>query len=82
MCRNIKKLRMPGQAPTEEELKLAALQYIRKVSGFHAPSRANTVAFDSAVLEVADTTRRLLANLVVHHSPEMSGSHQRRAAGQ
>jgi hypothetical protein len=70
MCRNIKKLRMPGQAPTEEELSLAALQYVRKVSGFHSPSRANSAAFDAAVLEVASATRRLLAGLVVHGSPE------------
>jgi hypothetical protein len=81
MCRNIKKLRMPGQAPTEAELNLAALQYIRKVSGFHSPSRANSAAFDAAVLEVAEATRRLLATLVVHGSPEMKGGHPRQVAG-
>ncbi len=65
MCRNIKVLRRAGASPTEEELHLAALQYIRKVSGFRKPSRANQLAFDAAVLEVSATTGRLLESLTV-----------------
>ena len=64
MCRNIKQLRLPGQFPTDEELKAAALQFVRKVSGYRAPSRANQAAFDNAVLEIAAATRILLDNLV------------------
>jgi hypothetical protein len=64
MCRNIKVLRNASVPPTEEEIALAALQYVRKVSGYRSPSRANKEAFDAAVLEIAESTRRLLDNLV------------------
>ena len=68
MCRSIRTLR-PGVAhpapPTDEEIAAAALQYVRKVSGFRAPSRANQAAFDAAVAEVAASSRRLLDALVV-----------------
>lgn len=64
MCRSIKVLRNPGNLPTEEELRAAALQYVRKVSGYRTPSRANQVAFDRAVEEIAASTRVLLGNLV------------------
>ena len=64
MCRNIKTLRRPEQPPTEEELRLAALQYVRKVSGYHKPSRLNQAVFDQAVDEVAAATQRLLESLV------------------
>jgi hypothetical protein len=70
MCRNIKTLRRPEQLPSEEELHLAALQYVRKVSGYHKPSRLNQAVFDQAVEEVADATQRLLENLV-SRSPAM-----------
>jgi hypothetical protein len=60
MCRSIKVLRRPGQPATSEELHGAALQFVRKISGFHKPSRANQEAFDRAVLEIADSGRRLL----------------------
>lgn len=63
MCRNIKKLRTPKQPPTDEEIALAALQFVRKVSGYRKPSRANQAAFDSAVLEIAAATRRMLEEL-------------------
>lgn len=63
MCRSIKQLRHPEFAPTEEEINAAALQYIRKVSGYRQPSRANQVAFDQAVFEVAQSTRSLIENL-------------------
>ena len=64
MCRNIKQLRQPDQPPTEEEMRGAALQYVRKVSGFRVPSRANQAAFDQAVDEIAAATQKLLGSLV------------------
>ena len=65
MCRNIKKLRFKDRQPTDEELELAALQFIRKVSGYRQPSRANEAAFDKAVKDVATATRQLFDALVV-----------------
>jgi hypothetical protein len=65
MCRNIKQLRQPDQQPSVEELHLAALQYVRKVSGYRAPSRLNQAAFDQAVDEIAAATKKLLDGLVV-----------------
>jgi hypothetical protein len=62
MCRNIKRLREPhgrGHA-TDQEIREAALQFIRKVSGFQAPSARHEQAFSSAVDEVADSSKRLL----------------------
>jgi hypothetical protein len=63
MCRSIKQLRRPDQAPSEEELQAAALQFVRKVSGYSAPSRANKAAFDKAVEEIAASTHLLLDSL-------------------
>ena len=63
MCRNIKRLRQAEHPPTEEEIYLAALQYVRKVSGYRRPSRLNQAAFEQAVQEVARATQELLANL-------------------
>jgi hypothetical protein len=60
MCRNIKVLRQPDRPPTDEEIHLAALQFVRKVSGYRQPSRKNTQDFEQAVEEVATATRRLL----------------------
>jgi hypothetical protein len=60
MCRSIKTLRRPGEAATEEEVRAAALQFVRKVSGYRQPSRRNTEAFDRAVDEVTAASRRLL----------------------
>ena len=65
MCRNIKKLRLPDRPPTDEELELAALQYVRKVSGYREPSRANEEAFETAVADIAAATRKLFDNLVI-----------------
>jgi hypothetical protein len=65
MCRNIKQLRNPERAPTDEELRDAALQFVRKVSGYRVPSRANAQVFEKAVEEVAEATRRLFDELVV-----------------
>jgi hypothetical protein len=60
MCRSIKTLRRPGEPATPQELHEAALQYVRKVSGFRKPSRANQEAFERAVAEVAEASGRLL----------------------
>jgi len=65
MCRNIKKLRRPDGAPTEDEMRDAALQFVRKVSGFQKPSRMNEDAFEQAVAEVTAAQRRLFERLVV-----------------
>ena len=63
MCRSIKVLRQGSVPATDEEIEAAALQFVRKVSGFRSPSRANAEVFDAAVEEVAESTRRLLASL-------------------
>ena len=65
MCRNIKKLRHPGGPPTDQELHDAALQFVRKISGYNAPSRANQQAFDAAVHEVARAGKKLFEHLTV-----------------
>ncbi len=63
MCRSIKPLRMTDRKATEQEITEAALQYVRKVSGYRKPSRANQEVFDAAVLEVAQVTEKLLNQL-------------------
>ncbi len=63
MCRSIKPLRLPDRPATEQEISEAALQYVRKVSGYRRPSRLNQAAFDAAVAEVAAATRKMLENL-------------------
>jgi len=63
VCRNIKKLRFEDRSPSDEELQLAALQFIRKVSGYRAPSKKNAEAFDRAVHEVARASRTLFNHL-------------------
>ena len=63
MCRSIKTLRRPGEPATEEEVRAAALQFVRKVSGYRAPSKANAEAFDAAVEEITEASRRLLSGL-------------------
>jgi hypothetical protein len=65
MCRSIKQLRQAGQPATDEEVRAAALQFVRKVSGYRRPSRANQAAFDRAVAEIAASTEKLLASLVI-----------------
>ncbi|MCX6066671.1 MAG: DUF2277 domain-containing protein, partial [Chloroflexi bacterium] len=71
MCRSIKQLRRPDAPASDQELNEAALQYVRKISGYRKPSRANSAAFDSAVLEIAQITRQLLESL---EKPENQGS--------
>ena len=64
MCRSIKTLRPPVvDQVTETDVHAAALQYVRKVSGYRVPSRANAAAFDEAVNAVAEATQRLLDGL-------------------
>jgi hypothetical protein len=60
MCRSIKVLRRPGEAATPEELSGAALQFVRKISGYNKPSKANQEAFERAVLEISESSDRLL----------------------
>ena len=64
MCRNIKQLRYPDRSATDQELEEAALQYVRKISGFRKPSLVNQAVFDHAVQEIAAASQRLLGGLV------------------
>jgi hypothetical protein len=70
MCRNIKTLHNFEPPATDEEIRAAALQYVRKVSGSQKPSQANEAAFARAIDEVVDTTRRLLDELVTGAAPK------------
>jgi hypothetical protein len=63
MCRSIKTLRLPEGPATDEEIQAAALQYVRKVSGYRKPSRTNQAAFEQAIARVADATRLLLEEI-------------------
>jgi len=63
VCRSIKKLRQPEGLPTEQEMEAAALQFVRKVSGYRKPSRANEEAFDNAVSQITAATRRMFEKL-------------------
>jgi hypothetical protein len=60
MCRSIKTLRRPDEVATDEEVRAAALQFVRKVSGYREPSRKNREAFDAAVQQIAGASRELL----------------------
>ena len=70
MCRNIRTLHNFEPPATEDEIRASSIQYVRKISGFTKPSQANAEAFDRAVDEVADVTRRLLAELVTAAPPK------------
>jgi hypothetical protein len=70
MCRNIKTLYNFEPPTTDDEVRAAALQYVRKISGFTKPSQANAEAFERAVEEVADASARLLAQLVTSAPPK------------
>ena len=65
MCRSIKQLRNSEIPATEEEIRLAALQFVRKVSGYRKPSRLNEEAFEKAVDEVTEATHKLINSLSV-----------------
>ena len=60
MCRSIITLRRPDEPPTDEEVRAAALQFVRKISGYRKPSRRNEEAFEAAVDDIAEVSRRLL----------------------
>ena len=60
MCRSIVTLRRPDQPPTDDEVRAAALQFVRKISGYRKPSRRNVDAFDAAVEDIAAVSARLL----------------------
>ena len=79
MCRNIRKLRGPDGPPTDAELRDAALQFVRKVSGSNRPSQANAAPFEKAVEEVAAATRRLVDRLVTS-APPLSREEEARKA--
>jgi hypothetical protein len=63
MCRSIKTLRREEEPATEDEIRAAALQFVRKVSGYRQPSRRNQDAFEAAVEEIAVSSRNLLQSL-------------------
>ncbi len=70
MCRNIKPLFNFEPPATEDEIRAASLQFVRKISGFNAPSRANEAAFYAAVDEIARAASRLLDSLEAHAIPK------------
>ncbi|HLN61026.1 MAG TPA: DUF2277 domain-containing protein [Symbiobacteriaceae bacterium] len=70
MCRNIRTLYNFEPPATEEEIRAAALQYVRKISGFARPSAANQEAFDRAVAEIAQASSALLASLATNAAPK------------
>jgi hypothetical protein len=70
MCRNIRTLYNFDPPATDEEVRSAALQYVRKISGFTKPSAANKEAFDRAVEQVAHISQHLLADLVTNAPPK------------
>ncbi len=70
MCRNIRPLFNFAPPASDEEIHDAALQFVRKISGYHAPSKANEAAFQKAVDEVARASRKLLSTLTTEASPK------------
>jgi hypothetical protein len=79
MCRSIHPLHNFAPPATDEEVRAAALQYVRKVSGFTRPSQANAAAFDQAVEAVAEATRRLVDRLVTSAPPRTREAERERA---
>ena len=70
MCRSIKPLRNMDHPVTEQEIQEAALQYVRKVSGYRKPSKANEEAFEKAIKEIAEATKKMLEVLAHRHHTE------------
>ena len=70
MCRNIRTLFNFDPPATEDEIRAASLQFVRKLSGFNAPSQANTAAFERAIDEVTAAASRLLASLETNAPPK------------
>jgi len=79
MCRNIRVLANFEPPATDDEVRAAALQFVRKISGTTRPSRANEAAFDQAVEEVAASARRLLASLETRAAPRDREEEARKA---
>jgi hypothetical protein len=79
MCRNIKTLANFEPPATTDEVRASALQFVRKLSGFTHPSRANEAAFNEAVDEVARTAQRLIDSLVTNAPPRDRDEEQRKA---
>ena len=84
MCRNIKTLFNFDPPATDEEIRAASLQFVRKLSGFNAPSKANAAAFEHAIDEVTATARRLIDSLSTTAEPrnreEVAAAAKARAA--
>lgn len=84
MCRNIKTLFNFDPPATDEEIRAASLQFVRKLSGFNAPSKANEAAFDLAIEEVSAVARRLVDSLTTNAAPrnrdEVAAAAKARAA--
>jgi hypothetical protein len=84
MCRNIKTLYNFEPPATDEEIRAASLQFVRKLSGMNAPSRANEAAFNAAIEEIFASARRLIDSLETHAHPrdreEEAEKARRRAA--
>ncbi len=72
MCRSIKQLRNAEVPATEEDIRAAALQFVRKVSGYRKPSKVNEEAFEQAVTEVTEATQKLINSLTVKQTSEVS----------
>jgi len=79
MCRSIRPLHNFVPPATDEEMRAAALQYVRKVSGSTRPSQANAAAFEEAVAAVADATQRLVGRLVTSAPPRTREAERERA---
>jgi hypothetical protein len=79
MCRSIKTLRRTDGRASDEEIAAAALQYVRKVSGYRAPSQRNTPAFDAAVTEVGRASRRMLEAIATAQSEPQPRASRARA---
>ena len=79
MCRNIKNLFNFDPPVTEEEVRAASLQFVRKISGFHKPSKGNEAAFEQAIDEVAASSNRLLRSLETVAPPKNREEEARKA---
>jgi len=79
MCRNIKQLHNFAPPATEDEIRAAAIQFVRKLSGFNKPSAANSGAFEAAVAEITAASEKLLAALVTNAPPKDRETEQAKA---
>ena len=79
MCRNIKPLYNFKPAATDEEIEAAAIQFVRKISGFNKPSAANAEVFDAAVEEITSVSKNLLATLKTNAPPKDRETEQAKA---